>query len=112
MSEVISFRLDKDNLREAKALLVLQEWRVKGYSLRQIMTDALLKLDEVHNNLLTTQYVELQDMLAQVTEILTQIGNTESDHGTQRNRGLESTKLSETFVFSVKKSAKQGMKCN
>jgi len=45
MSEVISFRLDKENLREAKALMILHEWRKNGYSLRQTITEALVSLD-------------------------------------------------------------------
>ena len=46
MSEVISFRLNKDNLRESKALLILQEWKAKGYSILQTLTEALLKLEQ------------------------------------------------------------------
>jgi hypothetical protein len=40
MSEVISFRLDPDNAREALAITVLQTLQGKGYSLRYIMTEA------------------------------------------------------------------------
>ena len=46
MSDVISFRLDKDNPREEKARQVLKYWYEEGYSLRHIMTEALLRLDE------------------------------------------------------------------
>ena len=33
MSEVISFRLDPDNPREASAILVMQAWKDKGFSI-------------------------------------------------------------------------------
>jgi len=45
MSDVISFRLNKENQREAKALEVLNAWIEKGFSTRHILTMALLELD-------------------------------------------------------------------
>ena len=45
MSDVISFRLNKENQREAKALEVLNAWIEKGFSTRHILTTALLELD-------------------------------------------------------------------
>jgi hypothetical protein len=45
MSEVISFRLNKSNLREAQALEILKAWCSRGYSLRYVITEALLKLN-------------------------------------------------------------------
>ena len=46
MSKVISFRLNKNNPREAIAWHVLQARIAKGYSIRHIMTEALIKLDQ------------------------------------------------------------------
>ena len=45
MSEVISFRLDNANPREAQALEVLNAWIEKGFSTRFILTTALLELE-------------------------------------------------------------------
>ena len=42
MSKVYSFRLDDDNPREAQARGVIKAWMGEGYSLRHIITDALL----------------------------------------------------------------------
>jgi len=46
MSDVISFRLDNDNPREQKARQALKDWYEKGYNLRHITTETLLKLEE------------------------------------------------------------------
>jgi len=46
MSEVISFRLNRENPREALALEVLKNRFRKGFSVRYVLTEALLKLDE------------------------------------------------------------------
>ena len=42
MSKVYSFRLDNNNPREAQAREVMEAWADEGYSLRQVVVDALL----------------------------------------------------------------------
>jgi hypothetical protein len=42
MSKVCSFRLNDDNLREAQARTVIEAWVEGRYSLRYIITEALL----------------------------------------------------------------------
>ena len=42
MSEVISFRLDPDNPREAQALKILRTKQAEGFSSRRVLTDALI----------------------------------------------------------------------
>ncbi len=44
MSEVINFRLDKNNPREAQAREMIEVWVKQGYSLQHILTEALLRL--------------------------------------------------------------------
>ena len=46
MSRVTSFRLSKENPREAKAYEVLRAWRLKGHSARHTITKALLRISE------------------------------------------------------------------
>ena len=107
MSEVISFRLDKNNLREAKALLILQEWRTKGYSIRRILTDALLKLDESHFGAPSLQIIELNDKFDQLLNQLT-IG-----HPTQiinHQDKAQNPELADHFIASIRKAARTGMK--
>jgi hypothetical protein len=42
MSQVISFRLDQNNPREAWALSVLSGMQEQGYQVRHILTEALV----------------------------------------------------------------------
>lgn len=111
MSEVISFRLNKDNLREEKARLVLQEWTTRGYSIRQTITEALLNLNQNSIEPESTVLDELSETLSQVNHLLRQIekGNS-SDLKYLERRATEG--LSASFVASVRKSAKPGAKIN
>jgi hypothetical protein len=45
MSQVFSFRLDKNNPREAQARHVIEAWASRGYSLRYVLVEALLAYD-------------------------------------------------------------------
>ena len=49
MSKVYSFRLDENNPREAQAREVINAGAEDGYSLRYIVTEALLGLDYFNN---------------------------------------------------------------
>jgi hypothetical protein len=106
MSEVISFRLDSKNPREAKALAVINAWQVKGYSIRYIITEALLNLDPRTN----TVSEDLNTRLDQITRLLTLIdkskplpAETESDNGLQPG-------LTASFIASIKTASKPGIK--
>lgn len=76
MSEVISFRQNKDNPREAKALEILKARSAVGYKIRHIITDALLKLDDHRKSPSTIVALdELNDTLIQVNQLLEQLEN-------------------------------------
>jgi hypothetical protein len=109
MSDVISFRLDKENRREAKALMVLQERRTKGYSVRQTITEALVSLD--HNgNKSAVSIEELNEALSQINHLLMQLESGESPMINDKLKKPPNNDLSTSFVASVKKSAKAGIK--
>jgi hypothetical protein len=110
MSKVISFRLNKDNQREASAILVLQEWIAQGYSIRQIITEALLKLDEVHREPSTTQLLELNEMLNQINQVLEQLGHGKPTHLRISGRLSGDAGLDDSFIASIKQTVKQGVK--
>ncbi len=110
MSEVISFRLNKDNLREAKALSVLQAWKVKGYNLRQIITEALLMLDQHGQEQGITTLEKISETLNEVNQLLRQIELNNSLAVTKLHNHNAESSLSAGFVNSVKKSAKSGLK--
>lgn len=109
MSEVISFRLDSNNPREAQALEVLACHQERGYSARQILTEALLRYgqDDVSNNL-QAQLAEILAAMHQVGEQVEriQITGIQSIGSREENRAG----LSDAFVLSVKTAAKPGIK--
>jgi len=103
MSEVISFRLNKDNPREVKALLVLQTRKARGYSVRQIVTEALLKLDQ--NGGVETDsdlFGDLGETLCQVNHLLKLIKNGKSLSAHNYAVSNDHIGLSASFVDSVK----------
>jgi hypothetical protein len=111
MSEVISFRLNKDNLREAQALEILEAWRSKGYSVRQTIIEALLKLDDPglesreDNNI-----PDLNAVLNQVNKLLEQIGNGGYSLYHKLDENPEKSNLAENFVSSIKEALKPGLR--
>jgi hypothetical protein len=109
MSEVISFRLNKDNCREAKALIILQEWRTNGYSVRQTITEALVSLER--DGLRTTATIEeLNEALSQANHLLRliEIGGYSTIDDKKKSHSTNS--LSTNFISSVKRAAKSGLK--
>ena len=111
MSEVISFRLDKDNPREAKALQVLQDWCTRGYPLRLILTEALLKLDGMESDLMADGMLqELSEKLSLVSQQLDKMANSNGPPMESQNVISERGRLADHFVASMKKGAKPGLK--
>ena len=47
MSEVISFRLNKNNPREARALMDIKSWQEEGHNIRYIVTEAFLRMHDL-----------------------------------------------------------------
>jgi hypothetical protein len=108
MSDVISFRLRKDNPRDAQALAVLQERLSQGYSTRYILTEALLQLREIgeHENTYLC-YQEIIQNLMQLNDILVTMANGQIVQMTEK---VESNReLSQTFLNSIKKSVNTGI---
>ncbi len=109
MSEVISFRLDPDNPREASAILVMQAWKGKGFSIRQILAEALLKLDTNGKN---ESDEGLADLYRKLEEISVQIETISSNNPVVINNNGESSDegLSHQFVESIKLSVLPGLR--
>jgi hypothetical protein len=99
MSEVISFRLDKDNPREAQARAVLKAWADKGYSVRHVLTEALLAYQGSHKDM---DVHELSVKLDQMYNILQQ-------NGTPPTSLEKDVGLSDRFLASIKTAAKPGV---
>jgi hypothetical protein len=112
MSDVISFRLDKDNPREEKARRVLKAWYEKGYSLRYIMTEALLRLDESHATTAEdTTLGEVNEGLNWISRMLERIGNDKSSEIEYEEKPAES-ELTVGFLGMIRQAAKPCLKCD
>ena len=97
MSKVYSFRLSNDNPREVQAREVIDAWVSKGYSLRHVMTEALLKLEALEKN-----DTDLTFFLEEIREMIN--GNDQIPEFVQANE----QSLPVSFMEAVKKSAKSG----
>jgi hypothetical protein len=100
MSKVYSFRLNSDNPREAQAREVIESWVNDGYSLRYVVTEALL------NNL---EYkIKLEDIYSLVEKLKNMISGGEITRSIVIDK--EFNGLSPTFTTSVKNSVRPGLK--
>ena len=111
MSEVISFRLDKDKPRESRALRVLKRWQEEGHNTRYIVTEALLLLDDSNKNeLKVVMLAELNEKLKHVSQIFNQM---EYDRTTKLKPSCQptsETKLTDGFIQGIKEAVKPGTK--
>jgi len=97
MSKIYSFRLDENNPREAQAREVIEAWVSKGYSLRYVITEALLLVDNAEGN-----ENGLPSIIEQLKELLSVL---------EENRPVNKTfssDLPKSFVDSIKTSIKSG----
>ena len=102
MSNVYSFRLSNDNPREAQARDAINTWVSRGYSLRHIMTEALLiYLEKEHGE------DEVCDLIEQIKLIISEL---EKKPRFEPIDERELQGLSSSFMFAVKNSAKSGVR--
>lgn len=108
MSKVISFRLDEKNPREAQALTVLQQRLSEGYSIRQILVDALLSLSNFDKSSKNHSSIhEINQTLFQLRELLSQVVTNGQIAPT--NEKEPNAQLSQTLLESIKKTLKPGL---
>lgn len=98
MSKVSSFRLSDDNPREAQAREVIEAWVEEGYSVRHIITEALL-IDFDNKN----GDDEVYTLLVQLKRMIPEFENTTSLDIHDEHK---MTDLSSSFLVAVKNSAK------
>jgi len=102
MSKVFSFRLREDNPREVQAKEVIETWASQGYSLRHILTEALIRYgDNEHNR------VEMDDLLEQFRGLLLKSINGQI---LDKAVGNDEIPLPHNFIEAVRKSVKPGVK--
>ena len=102
MSEVFSFRLSKDNPREVQAREILESWISQGYSLRYIITEALIHFRDNGKH-----HEEISGLLDQLRGLLSQSTNGGEPGSLENNDKIS---LPSSFIEAVKKSVKPGEK--
>jgi hypothetical protein len=111
MSEVISFRLDATNPREARALEILNAWIEQGYSARFILTQALIALD--HPGSAPAKNDDGRDMelvLNQIGLLLEILKAREPNPSVLQSPERESSVLPDNFLASIRQAVKPGFK--
>jgi hypothetical protein len=105
MSEVYSFRLSNQRPRETKAIGVINDRINQGYSLRYILTEALLLLgnSKVDDNNID----DVGDVIEKLSKLVERMeGHTEVNQTNQ----ISGSNLSSSFVSSIKLAVKPGIR--
>lgn len=111
MSEVISFRLDKDKPRESRALRVLKRWQEEGHNTRYIFTEALLLLEDSNKNeLKVVMLAELNEKLNHVSQIFNQMEYDGTTKFKPSSQPTSETRLTDGFIQGIKEAVKPGIK--
>ena len=111
MSEVISFRLDRNNPREAQALAVLKKGQEAGYSLRHVLTEALLALEAAaeEEQAVAQALTEVAGRLEQIQSALERLRPMDVTTALPQTGHSPQADLAESFVLAVKSTAKPGI---
>lgn len=103
MSKVYSFRLDADNPRESQAREVIDTWVSQGYSLRYILTEALISYQG--NGYKEKGWEKVYDQLSELVQGL--------ENGVAKKESVSvKPNISPEFVAAMKQAARQGMVSN
>jgi len=101
MSKVYSFRLEADNPREAQAMEVIDAWVSQGYSLRHILTNALIGYGGY--GVSENKWDQLYNQLVEIVQGL-ETGLVEKDSV------IDNLPLSRNFVAVMKEGAREGVR--
>lgn len=110
MSQVISFRLNKGNPREARAIEILEARSMEGYCIRYIITEALLRLDDSESESITIALNDLNTALNQVSKLIKHFDSESNIAIVNSDESQKYTGLTHHFVASLKESVKPGIK--
>lgn len=110
MSKVISFRLDDSNPREAGALAILNQWSKAGFSVRFVITKALLELGQPdHEAQKNLERHNLNTVLDQIIQGLELVKTMQSGQPSEQTPDQGPAALPEHFLASIKQSIKPGI---
>ena len=105
MSAVVSFRLNDENPREAQAREVLNTWVNKGFSVRHVLTEALLALERHEGS--TTQAGDLTEVIERFAKLVDKL---EKDHDSVQISQKAEPELRASFISSIKTAARPGLR--
>lgn len=108
MSQVIGFRLDRENPREAQALAVLERWQEAGYSTRHILTEALLTLEASETD--GGQEFPVEKIVSALEQVGEQLARLQREGLRPRSVEAPEALLEEAFLLSVKEAAQPGLR--
>lgn len=110
MSVVISFRLNPENTREASALAMILTWQKRGYSIRHIMTEALLEMGNGNIPHPDKQTANLNKSLEEIYNLLYTMSNNPPMYLEKSEPGKHGKQnLSDNFIEMIKVAAKPGL---
>jgi hypothetical protein len=98
MSKVYSFRFSEDNPREVQARIIIEAREQKGYSLRQIIVEALLN-----------SYEDEKGINNILEQIMQSISNMECSLSGGEPSKQDMRALSTSFLCAMKGSVKTGL---
>jgi hypothetical protein len=104
MSQVFSFRLDKNNPREAQAMQVIETWASRGFALRYVLVEALLAYAEKE-----LKQVDFSTALDQIITLLQEL-QVEPNSGNGMN--IHDKRLSEPFLNAIAKATRPGFRAD
>ncbi len=110
MSVVISFRLNKDDPRQMKAILLLNRKRAEGMSVREVIITALIQIDQ--GNQVNEKESDIQlvrETLTRVNLLLANMNIEQEGQETRPKLRTDLPKLASDFICSVKTNFKPGM---
>jgi hypothetical protein len=111
MSKVISFRLDDTNPREAGALAIINQWSEAGFSVRFVITKALLELSQPdHDTRKNQDRQDLNSVLDQIIQGLELVKTMQSGQPSVQTPDQGSAALPEHFLAAIKQGIKPGVK--
>ena len=108
MSEVISFRLNNNNPRETQARGVIKAWVKRGYSLRSVITEALLRLGDEPETVFTSRKDNIIEAVDKLTNLIDRL-----EFRTVQIPSIPSQiepELNTSFLAAIKKTAKPGLR--
>lgn len=89
---------------------MINAWQGRGFSLRQVMTEALLKLNLEFGLEVDEQMIQINEKLDQLSRFLGSMNKNQSVNDDDGQGDSSVQKLSQKFVASMKITAKPGLR--